>query len=69
MPGHPIASSPASALDQAKADVKKLVDDVLEKYGRLDIFFANAGIIAGGERILDASADNFMKIMRTNALR
>ena len=45
------------------------VDEVLEKYGRLDIFFANAGIIAGAERILDASADNFMKTMRTNALR
>ena len=52
-----------------EADVKNLVDEVLQKYGRLDIFFANAGIIAGAERILDATADNFMKTMRTNALR
>jgi NAD(P)-dependent dehydrogenase (short-subunit alcohol dehydrogenase family) len=52
-----------------EADVKNLVDEVLEKHGRLDIFFANAGITAGMDRILDASADNFMKTMRTNALR
>ena len=52
-----------------EADVEKLVNEVLEKYGRLDIFFANAGITTGVERILDASADNFMKAMRTNALR
>lgn len=51
-----------------EADVETLVNEVLEKYGRLDIFFANAGITTGGERILDASADNFMKAMRTNAL-
>jgi NAD(P)-dependent dehydrogenase (short-subunit alcohol dehydrogenase family) len=51
-----------------ESDVENLVNEVLEKYGRLDIFFANAGITSGGERILDARADNFMKAMRTNAL-
>lgn len=51
-----------------EADVEKLVDEALEKYGRLDILFANAGITTGGERILEATADNFMKAMRTNAL-
>jgi NAD(P)-dependent dehydrogenase (short-subunit alcohol dehydrogenase family) len=49
-------------------DVENLVNEVLEKYGRLDIFFANAGITTGMERITEASADNFMKAMRTNAL-
>lgn len=51
-----------------EADVENLVNEVLEKYGRLDIFFANAGITTGAERILDAKAENFMKAMRTNAL-
>lgn len=51
-----------------EADVEKLVDEVLEKYGRLDIFFANAGITAGAVTVLDATADDFMKIMKTNAL-
>ena len=51
-----------------ETDVENLVNEVLEKYGRLDIFFANAGITTGMERILDAKAENFMKAMRTNAL-
>lgn len=51
-----------------EADVEKLVNEVLQMYGRLDIFFANAGITTGMERILDAKAENFMKAMRTNAL-
>lgn len=51
-----------------ESDVEKLVNEVLEKYGRLDIFFANAGITAGAVRVLDATADDFMKVMRTNAL-
>jgi NAD(P)-dependent dehydrogenase (short-subunit alcohol dehydrogenase family) len=52
-----------------EADVKRVVDEALEKYGRLDIFFANAGISITTERITEASADKFMKNMRTNALR
>lgn len=47
----------------------KLVDEALEKYGRLDIFFANAGIApARPVTIPDATAEDFMKVMRTNAL-
>jgi NAD(P)-dependent dehydrogenase (short-subunit alcohol dehydrogenase family) len=59
----------ARKVDAAEeSDVEGLVNEVLEKYGRLDIFFANAGITTGMERITEASADNFMKAMRTNAL-
>jgi len=59
----------ARKVDAAEeSDVENLVNEVLEKYGRLDIFFANAGITTGMERITEASADNFMKAMRTNAL-
>jgi len=43
------------------------VNEALDKYGRLDIFFANAGISAL-KRILDGSAEDFMKVMKTNAL-
>lgn len=51
-----------------EADVEKIVNEALEKYGRLDIFFANAGISGMSARILDASGEDFMKVMRTNAL-
>ena len=50
-------------------DVERVVDEVLEKYGRLDIFFANAGISITMKGVLDSSADDFMKVMKTNALR
>ncbi|KAK5010565.1 hypothetical protein LTR28_009108 [Elasticomyces elasticus] len=49
--------------------VKSVVDEALEKYGRLDIFFANAGINISNKRIYEASADEFMQVMKTNALR
>jgi NAD(P)-dependent dehydrogenase (short-subunit alcohol dehydrogenase family) len=52
-----------------EADVESVVNEALEKYGRLDVFFANAGISITTERITEASADKFMKNMRTNALR
>ena len=51
-----------------EADVESVVNEALEKYGRLDIFFANAGISITTERITEASADKFMKTMKTNAL-
>lgn len=52
-----------------EADVKRVVDECLEMYGRLDIFFANAGISAMPKRILDGDAEEFMEVMRINALR
>ena len=52
-----------------EADVESVVNLALDKYGRLDVFFANGGINLTTERILDASADNFMKTWKTNTLR
>lgn len=52
-----------------EADVERVVNDALEKYGRLDVFFANAGISITSERVTEGSADKFMKVMKTNALR
>ena len=50
-------------------DVEKVVNEALEKYGRLDVFFANAGISISAERVTEASAEKFMQVMRTNAMR
>lgn len=52
-----------------EADVEKVVNEALEKYGRLDVFFANAGISVTMAKVLDAEAEDFMQVMKTNALR
>lgn len=49
-------------------DVSAVVDQALEKYGRLDIFFANAGISVTMGSVLEGSASDFMDVMRVNAL-
>jgi len=51
-----------------EGDVERVVNDALAKYGRLDIFFANAGITVTTTSVLESNADNFMRVMRTNAL-
>lgn len=52
-----------------EADVERIVDEALEKYGRLDVFFANAGISISMERVTEGSAEKFMQVMKTNAMR
>ncbi|KAK0938146.1 hypothetical protein LTR29_010257 [Friedmanniomyces endolithicus] len=52
----------------SEADVKAVVDECLELYGRLDVFFANAGVSLTTKRVLESSAEDFMTVMRTNAL-
>lgn len=50
--------------------VKSVVDEAMKKYGRLDVFFANAGIMGGYGRLLDeeSTGEKFVRVMRTNAL-
>lgn len=48
--------------------VKKVVEEALEKYGRLDIMFANAGI-SSMKVFYEATGEEFMKMMKTNVLR
>jgi NAD(P)-dependent dehydrogenase (short-subunit alcohol dehydrogenase family) len=53
------------------ADEKALtavIDEAIAKYGRLDIFFANAGIVGQPKIFTDIDGDGFMNTMRTNAL-
>jgi NAD(P)-dependent dehydrogenase (short-subunit alcohol dehydrogenase family) len=48
--------------------VKAVVDDALQRYGRLDVFFANAGIVGPHQLFTDVSAADFMNVMRVNSL-
>lgn len=48
--------------------MKAVVDDALNTYGRLDIMFANAGIVGTPDIYAGISAEAFMRTMRTNAL-
>ncbi|KAK4141176.1 uncharacterized protein C8A04DRAFT_14307 [Dichotomopilus funicola] len=48
--------------------VKGVIDDALERYGRLDVFFANAGISGSQVPFGQIEADEFMDVMRVNSL-
>jgi NAD(P)-dependent dehydrogenase (short-subunit alcohol dehydrogenase family) len=49
--------------------VKAVVDHAIEHYGRLDVFFANAGIIGPHAVFTDISKEDFMKVLDTNTAR
>lgn len=51
-----------------EGSVKALVDEAVAKYGRLDVFFANAGI-ASAKLFWDYSSEEFMHMLKTNTLR
>ncbi|KAI1811518.1 putative 3-oxoacyl-reductase FabG [Poronia punctata] len=46
--------------------VKAVVDHAVDTYGRLDVFFANAGIVGPHATFLDISKEDFMKVLETN---
>lgn len=49
--------------------VKAVVDDAIKAYGRLDIFFANAGIVGQPKIFTDIEADEFLHTLKTNVVR
>ncbi len=49
--------------------VKAVVDDAMARYGRLDVFFANAGTVGPHALFSDISGDDFMNVFRVNTLR
>lgn len=51
-----------------EAAVKAVVDEALEKYGRLDVFFANAGVSGSNRYFGDVDGEEFMRTLRTNVL-
>lgn len=48
--------------------VQAVVDDAVEKYGRLDVFFANAGVIGQPVAFTEIDGEGFMDTLRTNTL-
>jgi len=52
----------------AEQDVAAVVDDALKLYGRLDVFFANAGVSISYASVLEGVPEDFMETMRVNAL-
>jgi NAD(P)-dependent dehydrogenase (short-subunit alcohol dehydrogenase family) len=47
-------------------DVRGLIDGALADHGRLDIFFANAGISGGFDSLFEQSAQDWQEILRVN---
>ncbi|PQE33173.1 3-oxoacyl-(acyl-carrier-) reductase protein [Rutstroemia sp. NJR-2017a WRK4] len=47
---------------------KEVVEHAVKTYGRLDIFFANAGIVGSNKLFSDISADEFLATLRTNVV-
>jgi len=54
------------AADEGK--VKAVVDDAMGRYGRLDVFFANAGIIGMPTVFTEVTDEDFMNVLRVNTL-
>lgn len=52
-----------------EAKVKEVVNDAMGRYGRLDVFFANAGIVGKPTVFTEFSDEEFMEVLRTNTLR
>lgn len=49
-------------------DIKSVIADAMEKYGRLDVFFANAGI-ATFHSMVEETKEAFLHIMQVNSWR
>lgn len=51
-----------------EAAVAAVVDECLATYGRLDVFFANAGVSGTNRHFGDVGGEEFMGTLRTNVL-
>lgn len=51
-----------------EAAVKEVVDHAMATYGRLDVFFANAGMVETPIMFTKITAEDFMKTMKVNTL-
>lgn len=49
-----------------EADIKRVIDEAVSRYGRLDIAFNNAGTEGAAAELADQSADNYDLVMNTN---
>lgn len=48
--------------------VQEVIHDALGRYGRLDVFFANAGTVGPASVFTQIGADDFMETLRVNSL-
>jgi NAD(P)-dependent dehydrogenase (short-subunit alcohol dehydrogenase family) len=48
--------------------VKEVVDHAIKTYGRLDVFFANAGVVGTPTVFKDIDEDQFLSTLRTNVV-
>ena len=49
--------------------VAAVVEEAVKNYGRLDVFFANAGIVGKPAMFSDFDDAEFMDVMKVNTLR
>ena len=49
--------------------VKQVVEDAVTRYGRLDVYYANAGIVGPMKTLFELTATDYMNVMRINSLR
>lgn len=66
-PGVDVHTRKFDAADEAA--VKAVVDDAIATYGRLDVFFANAGIVGQSKLFTDITAEEFLATLKTNVVR
>ena len=48
--------------------VAQLVEDVIARHGRIDAFYANAGISGGWKGLFDQDASDWAEILRVNLI-
>ncbi|TVY30988.1 3-oxoacyl-[acyl-carrier-protein] reductase [Lachnellula hyalina] len=65
-PGVDVHTRKFDAADDAS--VKAVVDDAIKTYGRLDVFFANAGIVGNNKLFSEITANEFLSTLRTNVV-
>ncbi|UZK66762.1 SDR family NAD(P)-dependent oxidoreductase [Sphingomonas sp. M1-B02] len=51
-----------------EGDVERLVSLACERFGGLDVFYANAGVSGGAEGIFDSSAELWVEVLRVNLI-
>ncbi|KAI4136542.1 MAG: hypothetical protein L6R39_007739 [Caloplaca ligustica] len=67
---YPAVDVHARQFDASNEDaMKAVIDEAVSKYGRLDIFFANAGVVGTHKLFSEITDAEFVKTMRTNVLR
>lgn len=66
-PGVDVHAWQFDASEEAK--VKEVVDDAMSRYGRLDVFFANAGVVGKPTLFQEFTPDEFMSVLKINVLK